>query len=133
MVKQFNDELLYEQIEFISDITSYYVIIFIIVIVLIVLMIIVEKFNSNVIVGLVLLLSSIGLHYLLKEVTQILYRNISIIKLLDIDINKVSSNTSLSICSILFVIGALFLAIYLVKTINKFVRDARIAYINNRY
>ena len=133
IANKFNDELLYEQIEFISDITNNYVIIFIIVIVLIVLLIIVEKFNSTSIVGTLLLLSSIGLYYLLKEVTQIIYRNVSIIKLLDIDLNKVSSNTSLSICSILFATGALFLIMYLAKVIKKFFKEARIAYINNRY
>ena len=123
IVKQFNDELLYEQIKFISDITNYYILIFIVVIALIVLLVIAEKFNSIPIVGSILFLSSIGLYYLLKEVTQILYRNIS----------KVSSNTSITICSILFGIGAVLLIIYLVKVIKKFFREARIAYINNRY
>ena len=133
IVKQFNDELLYEQIKFISDITNYYILIFIVVIALIVLLVIAEKFNSIPIVGSILFLSSIGLYYLLKEVTQILYRNISIIKLLEINIDKVSSNTSITICSILFGIGAVLLIIYLVKVIKKFFREARIAYINNRY
>ena len=133
IVENFNDKSLYSEINTISTVSSYYIIPLVIVVILLLAIIVNEKENSPLIVGLLLISISFVSYYFLLEVPRMLYKHISIIKLLNIDLSIKTEEIATSICCVILFIGLFALAIYVVKKVRKIYRRSRVAYLDRYY
>ena len=133
IAKKFNNTNNYNEIKTISNITEYYFIAFIIVAILLILLIVKELENSPLIIGLLFSgVSFIG-YYILAEVPKVLYKRISIIRLLNIDLTIKTEEIATNICCIVLFIGLFALTIYVVGKVRKIYRRSRVAYLDKYY